>query len=92
MAKVAFIGRDPLSYLFRALGLEVFVVSEDTLQFNLGDYQVLFVEDCLYEDLRVRYPHKIVVPLVDFSKRRQVLIRRIEEFIRDTVGEEILKK
>lgn len=88
MGKAIFIGENVESIVFRTLGIEWGKPDEEK---PMEEYTLIFTEEQLYKGLKKQYPHKIIIPLINFKEKRGGINRRIEKIIKDTVGEAVLK-
>lgn len=88
MGKAIFVGENIESLVFKTLGIEWSRFKEEK---SIEQYSFIFTEEKLYKDLKKKYPHKIIIPLVNFEDREGGIKRRVEQIIKDTVGETVLK-
>lgn len=86
-----FVGKNKLAEMFGVLGLEILLVGEEQKLENLDDYSLIFTEESLFDKLKNNYPHKLIVPLVNFEDRTDTVVKGSEESIKSTVGGEVLK-
>jgi|GEM_PF-2461564 len=81
---------EKIASFFKFLGMDV-ISFQDEERLSLENYEFVFTEKSLYEDLKKIYPHKIIVPLVDLKKKEMIIFEKMREFIREVVGEGILR-
>ena len=81
---------EKIASFFKFLGMDV-ISFKDEEKFSLENYEVVFTEKSLYNDLKKLYPLKIIVPLVDLEKKEMVIFEKMKKLIREVVGENILR-
>jgi len=90
MAKAVFVGKEKIGEIFKAIGLDIILEAELKSK-SVEDYDLIFAEEPLFQDLRQDYPYKTIIPLVDFTKRKDSIIDYMRKTIQTTVGEEVLR-
>ncbi|UCG34635.1 MAG: hypothetical protein JSW17_03840 [Candidatus Omnitrophota bacterium] len=90
MAKAVFVGKEKISQIFKAIGLDV-ILEEELKSKSLAEYELIFAEEPIYQTLCQDYPYKVIIPLVDFATRKDSIIEHMRKTIQTTVGEEVLK-
>jgi len=83
MGKAIFVGKREELFL-KALGIKVLEKPEE----EIGKASLIFCEVSLYEELKKKYPDKLIVPLTD-KEGRLLLEEKVKEILKRTVGERV---
>jgi len=80
-----------LAEVFKILGIDVVVIKKDEDYRKLWEYEVILTQERMLKKLQERFPRKVIIPLVDFSRLSSNLSFYIKEFVKSTVGEVVLE-
>ena len=82
MGKVVFVGKTEWEAFFKILGIKILKTPTEEIK----EADLIFSEVSLYEELKRKYPGKLIVSLID-KEGRLLFEEIIKKIIKTTVGE-----